>query len=231
MSSSNVLNASGRFLGKGLYSVPFAAKLTGVSEAKIRRWLFGSSRRKPLLQPEFADEQAKVLSFLDLIEVMLVSAFRDRGVSFHHIRKVAEKATAELNTVHPFAHKKFITDGRRIFVEELQGDAKQLSDFLRDQREFRELVEQTLHKGVEFDVSDIAMRWRPNPRLPNIVVDPARSFGQPIIDRTRTPTSTIYRTYKGTGSLSEAAATYEVTVDEARQAVDFERELEGAQAA
>jgi uncharacterized protein (DUF433 family)/DNA-binding transcriptional MerR regulator len=231
MSSRNVLDASGKFLGKGLYSVPFAARLTGVSESKIRRWLFGSSKRKSLLTPEFETSDSRVLSFLDLIEVMLVAAFRDQGVSFQHIRKVAEKATRELDTVHPFAHKKFITDGRRIFVEELENDKAQLSDFLRDQREFREFVEQSLHRGVEFDVGNIAMRWRPNPTWPAIVIDPARSFGQPIVDRTRTPTSTLYRSYLGTGSLEEAAATYEVLLDEARQAVAFEQSIEEAQAA
>lgn len=231
MRSSNVLDASGLFLGKGLYSVAFASRLTAVSEEKIRRWMFGGKTRLSLLQPDFGDQDVRVLSFLDLIEIMLVDAFRQRGVSSQHIRKVAAKAEQELGTPHPFAHKRFLTDGRRIFVEELHGDQKQLSDFLRDQREFREFVEDSLHKGVEFDVSDIANRWRPNPRLPSVIIDPLRSFGQPIVDRTRTPTAALFRTYRGTGSIDEAAATYDVSVDEARQAIEFETGLEGRAAA
>lgn len=219
-------------MGRGLYSVPFAARLTGVGSDKIRRWLFGSARTKALLIPAFEeDEGDRVLSFLDLIEIMLVGAFRDAGVSFQHLRRVADKSARELHTDHPFAHKRFLTDGRKIFVEELDGDDLKLSDFLKDQREFREFIDRTLHKGVEFDVRDVAKLWRPDPSLPDIVLDPTRSFGQPIVDRTRTPTGAIYRVFRGTGSLGEAAATFDVRPQEARQAVEFEQRLELASAA
>src|ERR1041384_2570817 len=87
------------YLNVGIYTVPEASKLTGVSRDRIRRWLRGyrSHLRKKRYSalwksqlPEIDNKMA--LGFLDLIEVMFVGAFLDRGVSWPMIHRVREKA-------------------------------------------------------------------------------------------------------------------------------------------
>ena len=85
------------YLGIGIYGVPEAARLTGVSAPRIRRWVKGytfrvrgSARRSaPVWQSQLPrlDHQIAV-SFLDLIEIRFVNAFLEHGVSWPTIRKV-----------------------------------------------------------------------------------------------------------------------------------------------
>ena len=82
-------------IGLGIYSVPEAARLTGINSRTIRRWLRGYSykvgdelRHSP--EVVFADlrqiEEAFALTFRDLIEVLFVQAFRHHGVSWKTLR-------------------------------------------------------------------------------------------------------------------------------------------------
>lgn len=80
-------------IGHGIYSVAEAARLSGISAAKIRRWVFGYHTGRALnsggqyhpgmWEPEYGDEEEPALSFHDLLEVRFVNAFRQHGVSLH----------------------------------------------------------------------------------------------------------------------------------------------------
>ena len=72
------------YFNTGIYSLRDAARLTGVSSGRIRRWLRGyhyRSREKfysspPLWQGQWAPiERSLALGFLDLIEIRFVDAF------------------------------------------------------------------------------------------------------------------------------------------------------------
>ena len=78
-------------IGVGIYTVPEAARLTGVSAARIRRWIagydykvgqetHGSNPVWPSQLPVIDDRAA--LGFLDLMEIRFVDAFRRHGVSW-----------------------------------------------------------------------------------------------------------------------------------------------------
>ena len=101
MAASNVT-----YLNVGIYTVPEASRLSGVSKERIRRWLRvyrSNLRRKkysPLWKPQLPAIDNKVaLGFLDLIEVKFVGTFLDRGVSWPMIHKVREKAAALIPTL------------------------------------------------------------------------------------------------------------------------------------
>src|SRR5438270_929137 len=116
------LNPS-RYVGVGLYSFPEAARIIGIKPAKLRRWV-GQYRRKepgaehlskPVISRYFQDGE-HVLTFLELVELLLVKLFREEGVSMPVIRKAAEEAARRFDTPYPFAVKRFDTDGQRIFA-------------------------------------------------------------------------------------------------------------------
>ena len=90
-------------IGKGLYSAPDAARLTGIPVRRIGRWLRGGSHRyrtervvdRPLREPEISEIDGHLfLSFRDLIELRIVDRFRAHGLSLPYIRKVVETETS-----------------------------------------------------------------------------------------------------------------------------------------
>lgn len=222
----------GTFLGKGIYPVSFASRLTGIPSRSIRRWLLGYSRRTkgttrtyaPVLEDELGLIEGRLfLSFLDLIEVQFLEAFLRHGVRWTTIREAATNARELLGTTHPFSTKRFSTDGKRILVSSTEGiEDRNLMDLIDSQLEIVELVEPLLRGAIEFSNYDLASRWWPMGRDKQIVIDPRYSFGKPVVSQSRIPTDVLTATYKATESIEEVADWYEVDVESVRQAIEYE---------
>src|ERR1700674_4222264 len=95
-----------QWIGSGLYTIAEAARLTGISEGRVRRWIKGYTFQRsgeprtspPVVLGEYAatDSGAIALSFVDLIEVRFVDAFLKKGVKWPVLRKAHDKAANEL---------------------------------------------------------------------------------------------------------------------------------------
>jgi len=219
-------------LGLGVYSVPEAARLTGVSASRIRRWLQGYSYNAggaartslPLWRQQIASEGSLILSFRDLLEVRFIDAFRRHGVSWKAIRRAAECAAEIVQDSYPFSTRRFKTDGRSIFAEIVQetGD-ESLLDLVKSQYEFKSIVEPFLFEGLEFSTLGIEpVRWWPLGTDRRVVIDPERSFGQPIVDPESVPTSVLARAFRAEGSVQGVARWYMVDPKSVEDAVEFE---------
>lgn len=75
---------------------------------------------------------------------------------------------------------------------------------------------------------DVVRRWRPFGGKDSIVVDPARSFGQPVAARFGVPTIVLAEAVEAEGSVARVAAVYEVDQAVVRDAVRFHAELAAA---
>ena len=71
----------------------------------------------------------------------------------------------------------------------------------------------------------MAARWWPLPGADTIVIDPQRSFGQPIAADYGVPTATLARAVTVEGSVKAAARAYEVPARVVRDAGEFEDRL------
>lgn len=221
-------------IGVGIYSVPEAAKLTGVSAARIRRWLKGYSFKlkdeahpmPPVWQAQLPPIDGELaLGFLDLVEVRFVDAFLKRGVSWHTLRLAARQAKELFDTSHPFSTKRFKTDGRGIFVEIVQETKeKSLLDIVKSQYTFEKVVAPGL-AGLEFAGSGESVRWWPLHRNRRVVIDPARAFGKPILDKEGVPTAILAQAYRVEQSIERVAHWYEVDPRSVRAAIQFEEKL------
>ncbi len=223
-----VIDVRERFLGTGVYTIPLAARLIGAPSEKLRRWVFGGRGQKSIIAHDYEQiDGVDALSFHDLIEARFIRAFREHGVSFQHLRKVAVKARDDLRTVHPFASARFVTDGRRIILDELDDEGRRsLVDYLSDQITFEHFVRDLILPGVSFDARDLAETWRPRPEdAPEIIIDPRRAFGAPLIERTGTRSEVIARAVRAEGSVAAAAKVFDLSEEEVRQAVIFEERL------
>jgi hypothetical protein len=163
------------------------------------------------------------LSFLDLIEVRIVNSLRVRNISWKAIRLAETHAKQIFKIDHPFATKKFKTDGRSIFAHlRKENGERALIDLAANQLTFKSIVEPYL-KDIEFDQNDQASIWRPMGARRRVLLDPKRNFGQPIV-REGVPTLVLARAVKKQ-PLEAVASWFEVEKVAVRDAVEFERNL------
>ena len=120
--------------------------------------------------------------------------FRDEGVSLPTIRKASRAAAKRFGAEYPFAVKRFDTDGHSDLcdLEEAlrrQGSVEELNrgQYVFDQiaRPFFKKLEYSDHNGREGSILANGTEGR-------IVLDPERSFGQPIDAETGVQTNTLY---------------------------------------
>lgn len=223
-------------IGVGLYSVRGAARLIGTEPREIRRWLFGYRFKSgagefraspPLWRTELSDEESEAIGFHDLLELRLVKEFVLRGVSLRVIRRAATRARELFSLPHPFTSLRFMTDGKSVFYEAAGEEGGQsLTDLLKRQRVFDEVVRPSLYEGIDFTQDDLARRWFPLRKSNEVVLDPDLSFGQPSLTRYGVPTDAIVSAVEAEeGDIQRVARIYELPVKSVRAALNFERRL------
>ncbi|MES2001584.1 MAG: hypothetical protein V4444_04645 [Pseudomonadota bacterium] len=215
--------------GVGAYTPAEAAKLLRMQPKTLRRWLYGYEydhwgeprEQPPLWQPQYdPEDDGALLGFRDLVEARIVDGLRRSRIGLPTIRLCIDRAKEILGD-HPFSTRAFKTDGRRIFLEITEGvEEPRLIDLKDRQHVFRAFVLPTL-SGFEFGQSAVE-RWWLVPNRKTIVVDPERSFGQPIISEIGLLTSRAAQEVKAEGSIDRVARLYGVPARSIRDAVDFE---------
>jgi uncharacterized protein (DUF433 family) len=213
--------------GIGAYTLTEAGTLLGISPTTIRRWLFGYSydhhgpqtEQGPLWRPQYGvDQEEPLLGFRDLLEARIVRGFRQLHIGLPTIRACLDYARDVVNDDHPFSTRRFKSDGRRLFLEATDG---RLIDLQQRQHVFRRIVEPSF-VDLDFD-ADAASRWWLLPNKKTIVLDPARSFGQPIVAETGVPTARLVQAVQAEGSVERVALLYELKPALVRDAIAFER--------
>lgn len=204
-----------------------------VPAASIRRWLLGykydyrgkTVSRPPVIAAPRDGDELPVLTFLDLIEIQFVHAFRHEGVSWPTIRRAAEKAREIVGSDHPFASSRFVTDGQTIFAEIATAtQSRELLDLRNDQMAFRRILLPSLRSKVEVGDRGVARLWPLGKKRP-VVIDPCRQFGQPISVEEGVPTEVLAKAYRAVRSIPKAARWYDVSMAAVRAAVEFEEQL------
>ena len=107
---------------------------------------------------------------------------------------------------------------------------------ISDDRAVKPVLEVRLPQPVQSGVqrirlSDYGVKLEPGVQYKwfvTVVVDPARNMGQPTVTRSGVPTRVLARSVQTNGSVATVAHWFEVTPDEVRDAVEFERSLVAA---
>lgn len=202
-------------LGKGLYTIPEAARLARVSSAQLSRWVGGYQRAGvtyPALWqsdiPQSEDGVVSVISFSDLMECMVIAAFYAQGVQIQVVRKAIDIAKERFGISKPFSSERFQTDGKRIFadIKDLGDSDSGIIEVLTAQRAFREIVQPSF-RNIDFHEQE-AVRWWPLGKKLSIVVDPARSMGTPISQSSGVPAATLVDALHSENNESPTKAQY-----------------------
>jgi uncharacterized protein (DUF433 family) len=209
------------YQGTGVYSPTDAARLINVPAYKIKRWLFGYdfsrsirgekqiSSSPPLWMPQIAPTEfdTKIIGFNDLLEIRFVDAFVRFGLPLTVVRRCLNTAKELYKIDFPLTSGKFKTDGKTIFAQAIeQARDEDLLDLRNKQFAFNEIFKPSLYAGIEYE-GNLASKWYPNQKDHEIVLDPKRQFGTPIVDEVNIPTSAIYSSYLSEGADSASLKT------------------------
>ena len=172
---------------ESMYTFGEAARLTRVSATTVRNWLLGYTVRGREVPPLFPSSNGAMVSFLQMIEVMVAGRFRRstlrRRVSFRTVREAHVNARELMGIEYPFAHMKLDAMGGHVvrFLE-IGPDASHPALDSPGQWTLPGLLRETIDQLEYDDDHALAARWFPIGKTVPIVVDPKVSTGLPVIE-------------------------------------------------
>jgi len=211
-----------------IYTIAEAAHLAHVSPITIRRWLYGYQTDTRDVLPMLGEQEKKPLaSFLELIEILVASGFRDNKIPPDRIRLAHDFAQQEWGIGHPFASLKLEPLGGHIlhrFDEEKPGVSLATFDTKLKQWTLPGFVVEKIKK-IDYEL-ELAARWYPIGKTVPIVVDPRISAGLPTIVNRRVTVQAVYRRFKdGRYSIPFIASDLKLKRDEVEEAIRYAEEV------
>jgi len=210
------------------YTAAEAARYTGTSAATVARWRAGYTyqtqggpRRSG---PVTGGEPRGLLAFSELLEVAVVVAARDAGLSMKAIRSGVNTARGLYGVERPLSLMRFKTDGRSLFAhetaEEAIGRTSRFVNLSSAGQIAWEHIEDVL-KDIDYE-SDVARRWWPAGRDQQVVIDPRVSFGRPYVVRRGVSTDAVAGRFRAKEPLASIAEDLDLTTEEVEAALRFE---------
>ena len=223
--------APGRsYLGVGLYSLPEAARLARMPVSTLRRWA-GEYRSPtngrpsapmPLVRREDPDLIAQgLLTFSELIALLLIRRLRQAGVPLTAIRALAQQAAVALRTSHPFATRLFYSDPPPLHAS--KNDAERAFPGSAAQ-----LALESFAGQLDYGEDGMVRAYWPLGRGRRVVLDPARAFGQPIDPVSGVPARALAGMSAAGETIEEIARWYRVAPEAVQDAILFEQSLTAA---
>ncbi len=208
------------------YTVTETAHHLSVPPSTIRYWTTAQGPNAALIKvPDTRQDDPMLLSFLNLVELHILTTIRRKHtVPMQKIRTAIEylrqRATQEVDKLHPLIGEQLQTDGLYLFIEEF-GDLVNIS--ASGQTAIREVMQAALQR-IERNEHGIPIKLYPFTRnsiddAPSLVViDPALSAGRPVISGTGLATEVIAERYKAGESVRDLTKDYgreEAEIEEA----------------
>ena len=201
----------GRLLGRGIYDIVEAARIVRRNPDTVARWTRSNHPLHPV-------EHDRIISFLDLISLWVISELIRRGVPKREISAGGQYVAEQLDTSYPFAHQDLATVGAAFFGKDLS-DIKDWVDVGRGgQGSFPVVIEELL-KPIEFGADHLAIIWRPEN---GIWLNPGVQAGAPCIDRTRVPTRLVADLKTAGEHIEDIASDLNLDITQVSAALEYE---------
>jgi uncharacterized protein (DUF433 family) len=215
-----------RFRASKAYPIWQAAKLAGVTTQTAAKWLQGYEGAHGPIDPVFGESRGRrslespvlMLSFLDLVELVIVGRFRKRQppLRLERIRDAHRFARETWGIPYPFASLKLLQMGGHllhVFDEEHPGrPSEAMALDMNGQPTLPGLVKAELTDNLDFP-DEFAGRWYPRGRQTPIVVDPHIAAGRPTVNGTGITVATVQARWASGESIRSLARDYGVSVD------------------
>ncbi len=218
------------------YTVAEAAHYLRMPAATLRSWVVGRSypvarqsrRSRPLIQLD--DPKRQYLSFINLVEAHVLAAIRRRhDVKLPNVRKALDYVQSHFRIERPLIDQAFQTDGLDLFVERY---GELINASRAGQHAIKEIIGVYLTR-IERDSKGLPNKLFPftrdtqaeaapaaDPRV--VVMNPAVSFGRPVIAGTGIPVASIYERYRAGDSIADLAQDFQLETGAIEEAIRCE---------
>lgn len=212
-------------LERAIYSYGDVDRLVGLHAGTARRWLEGYERSgrfyDPVLRPEPFGSEA--VTWGEMVEARLLAEFRSQDVPVQRMRPAIVRLREEFGP-YPLAHARPFLDveGRelvRVVQDEVKLERRLQLVVVRNKQLILAEEAERFSSAVEYD-KGVVGRLRPDPRTPEVLMDPARSFGQPTVRNVRT--ESLAEDYRAGAGREELADLYDLTPQQIDAAIRFE---------
>ena len=214
-----------RILTVPAYNFAEADTLAKVGRGTSKRWVSGywyyNKNRERVFQrpitPGLPDQEG--VSFLDLIEIVAIGKFLERGFTLGDVRQIVIDCQRTFGLERPLVTEKFETNSRQAFVrrEGLMAVGRQPG---RGSYAMSEILGPFLE---ELDYTEAwASRWWPLGRDQFVVIDPQHGFGLPVIAGSGVRTEIIRERTEAGDLPAIIAKDFRLTEEQVARAIQYE---------
>jgi uncharacterized protein (DUF433 family) len=205
-----------------IYGLVDAAHYLRLPYQTLRYWTKGRKSIEPVVH--LASYEPPRMSFINLLECHMLSGMRDTyNLRLPKVRQ-ALRTLARLDpSPHPLVDREFETNRVHLFIRH---DHEPLNLNRPDQRAFSEFLEVYMQRiepagnGILRFFPFVETRSSSEPKI--IMMNPAVSFGRPVIAGTGIPTAVIASRFHARESISDLAEEYGRTNEEIEEAIRWE---------
>jgi uncharacterized protein (DUF433 family) len=220
-------------LERPLYSLAQVDRLLALRPGTAHRWIDGYERRGRNYPPVVRLEStgSEIVTWGEFVESRLLAEYRDKGVPLVRMRPAIEKLRKEFGP-YPLAKAKPLIQGKELvrqIQEEVGLDSALQIVVIRSGQLVLSVAAEHFLQSVQFSLDDekIVERIYPFNGNHDVVIDPLRQFGEPVVRSV--PTEVIAEEFDAGDSVETIAELYELRPDQVEAALRYERQRIKAQ--
>ncbi|TAK65404.1 MAG: DUF433 domain-containing protein [Dehalococcoidia bacterium] len=214
-------------LDRRLYGIGQVDRLLALVPGTARRWIEGYRRAGRSYEPVIraAPTHDEVVTWGEFVETRLLAEYRSAGVPLIRMRPAIVRLREIFDTRYPLAHARpFISaEGRELVLkvqEEVDLEQPLVLVVVRSGQVVLSHPATEFVNAVKFGSDETAISIRPLASIEQVVIDPLRQFGEPVVRSV--PTENIAELVRAGDRLQMIAELYDLTVDEVEAAVRYE---------
>ncbi|NIH86020.1 DUF433 domain-containing protein [Amycolatopsis granulosa] len=218
-------------LDRPVYLYREVDRVLGLSNGTTRRWVNGYSRQgrdyPPILRVKPSDTEWTTWG--EFVEVRILAEYRDQKIPTKRLRAAVEELRSVFDLRYPLAHA-------RPYLEAERGDLAVRGEGLADMDDEHLLIVRTgemlltgrgrlvFDEATKDGLGDddlVVTEIIPDPKYPDIVVNPERRGGLPTLRGRSILAATVAGMVNAGDPLSDVASDYGLTEAQVQQAIDY----------
>lgn len=212
-------------LGNGIYTLSDVSRILRLPYYQVHKWVtkYWDNELGLQFQQSYSwviDDNNRAVSFHTLIEIYVFIQFSESGVRTRDVLNAHKELSTLFGTPFPFATKRILdnlrTDGKTVFIQHNGGTVT-----LDGTRQFNLELIKIFFKNLDFDRDALASRFWPLGKGRNILIDPKRQFGHPVLGKSNIYPETIYNLHKSGESIDFISFTYEIEEQLVKDAIEY----------